>query len=181
MKIFINFLTIFRILSATFVFIFITNPGYYIYALVLFIIAASTDYWDGYLARKYNQQTSIGEILDPIADKILILFALFAIAINLSSYFVGFMSSLILSREIFVGALRDFNSRNNNSSATKVTFLAKLKTSIQLVTVISYIVGLTLDNMFIIVVTDVFLFLTFLITAYTGYAYAINTFKKDFD
>jgi len=157
------------------------NASYYVYALFLFIIASSTDYWDGYLARKFQKQTTIGEILDPIADKVLVLFALFAISINLSSFYIGFISSIILSRDIWVGALRDFNSRNNNGNATKVIFIAKFKTFMQLITITSYIIGLTLNNMFIIVISDIFLFIAFLITAYTGYIYTINTFKRNFD
>jgi phosphatidylglycerophosphate synthase len=49
------------------------------------------------------------------------------LAINLSSYLIGFFAALIITREIWVGALRDLNARNNQSDATKVTFLAKIK------------------------------------------------------
>ena len=62
---------------------------------------------DGYLARKYDAVSKLGEILDPIADKILILFVLFGLAINLSSYLIGFIGAIIITREIWVGALRD--------------------------------------------------------------------------
>ena len=73
--------------------------------------ASITDYFDGYLARKYNLVSQLGEILDPIADKILIVFLLFAITANLNSYYIGFFSAIIITREIWVGALRDFNAR----------------------------------------------------------------------
>ena len=61
------------------------SPKGYLLALVLFFLAGVTDYFDGYLARKYNAVSQLGEILDPIADKILILFVFFGLAINLSS------------------------------------------------------------------------------------------------
>ena len=71
-------------------------------ALILFIFASITDYFDGYLARKYDKVSVLGEILDPIADKLLIVFLLFAISIFLSSEFIAFVSSVIIAREIWV-------------------------------------------------------------------------------
>ena len=85
--------------------------NYYELAFVLFFVAGLTDYFDGLLARKYNSSSQIGEILDPIADKILIIFLYFGLALNLSSYLIGFSGALIITREIWVSALRDYNSR----------------------------------------------------------------------
>jgi len=174
----INLLTISRIFLAAVIFLLLTRPEGYLLAFILFFVAGITDYFDGYLARKYNLTSDIGEILDPIADKILIVFVLFGLSVNLTSYFIAFMASLIITREIWVGALRDFNARQGKSNATKVIFLAKIKTSVQLFTISIYLLGLTLGNMFIILFGDMFLFLSFLITLYTGYIYTINTFKN---
>ena len=154
------------------------SPDGYLLALVLFFLAGVTDYFDGYLARKYNAVSQLGEILDPIADKILILFVLIGLAINLSSYLIGFIGSIIVTREIWVGALRDLNARNGKSDATKVTFLAKIKTSVQLLTLSIYLFGLTINNMLIIIVGDIFLFISFFITLYTGFIYTSNTFNS---
>jgi CDP-diacylglycerol--glycerol-3-phosphate 3-phosphatidyltransferase len=148
----------------------------YWYALILFFLASITDYFDGYLARKYNLVSQLGEILDPIADKILIVFLLFAIAVNLSSYYIGFFSAAVITREVWVGALRDFNARQQNSNATKVTFLAKIKTTIQLFTISIYLLGLAMSNMLVILIADISLFIAFLITWYTGFIYTKNTF-----
>jgi CDP-diacylglycerol--glycerol-3-phosphate 3-phosphatidyltransferase len=150
----------------------------YLMALILFFIAGITDYFDGYLARKYNAVSQLGEILDPIADKILILFLLFGLAINLSSYLIGFIGALIITREIWVGALRDLNARSGKSDATKVTFLTKIKTTIQLLTISIYLLGLTINNMFLIVIGDIFLLISLFITLYTGYIYTLNSFKN---
>tara|TARA_B100002019_G_scaffold149224_1_gene128424 strand:- start:1099 stop:1584 length:486 start_codon:yes stop_codon:yes gene_type:complete len=155
------------------------SPDSYLFALVLFFIAGITDYLDGYFARKYNAVSQVGEILDPIADKILIIFILFGLAVNLSSYLIGFIGAIIITREVWVGALRDYNARNGKSDATKVTFLAKIKTSVQLLTIFIYLFGLTLNNMLIIVIADIFLFISLFITLYTGLIYTHNTFKKD--
>ena len=174
----INILTLLRIFLAAIIFVLLISPNGYFLALVLFFLAGVTDYFDGYLARKYNAVSQLGEILDPIADKILILFVLFGLAINLSSYLIGFIGSIIITREIWVGALRDLNSRNGKSDATKVTFLAKIKTSVQLLTLSVYLFGLAINNMLIIIIADIFLFISLFITLYTGYIYTLNTFKS---
>jgi len=165
----INILTLSRILLAAIIFLLLMSPDGYLLALVLFFLAGVTDYFDGYLARKYNAVSNLGEVLDPIADKILILFVLFGLAINLSSYLIGF---------IWVGALRDLNARNGKSEATKVTFLAKIKTTVQLFTLSIYLLGLALNNMLIIIIADIFLFISLFITLYTGLIYTINSLKE---
>ena len=175
----INILTLSRIFLAAMIFVLLMSPEGYLLALVLFFLAGVTDYFDGYLARKYNAVSQLGEILDPIADKILILFVLFGLAINLSSYLIGFIGAVIITREIWVGALRDLNARNWKSDATKVTFLAKIKTSVQLLTLSIYLFGFTINNMLIIVIADIFLFISLFITLYTGLIYTLNTFKKN--
>ena len=176
---FINLLTISRILLGGIIFLLLTRPEGYIFAFSLFFIAAITDYFDGYLARRYNLTSEVGEILDPIADKILIVFVLYGLSVNLTSYFVGILSALIISREIWVAALRDFNARQGKSAATKVTFLAKIKTSIQMFTISIYLLGLALNNMLVLLFGDMFLFMSLLITAYTGYIYTLNTFNNN--
>ena len=153
-------------------------PDWYILALVLFFLAGISDYIDGYLARKYNAVSQLGEVLDPIADKILILFVLFGLAVNLSSYFIGFIGATIITREIWVGALRDMNARNGKTDATKVMFLAKIKTSIQMFTISIYLLGLAISNMLLIVIGDIMLIMSLFITLYTGFLYTYNSFKN---
>jgi len=178
MTTFINLLTFSRIILAAVIFILLISPDGYFLALILFFIAGITDYFDGYLARKYNSTSQIGEILDPIADKILIVFVLFGIAINLNSYLIGFVGSIIITREIWVGALRDLNARNNKSDATKVTFLAKIKTTIQLFTLSLYLLALALNIMLLIQFAHIFLFISLFITLYTGFTYTLNSFAS---
>ena len=174
-----NILTIGRILIVPFFVLAFYLPGFYgdLTALILFIVASFTDFLDGMLARMLGEESKLGELLDPIADKILIVFVFFGLAVSLSSYLIGFFAALIITREIWVGALRDLNARNNKSDATKVTFLAKIKTTIQLFTISIYLIALTLNNMLLIVVADIFLFVSLFITLYTGIVYTINSFK----
>jgi len=174
----INLLTLCRIFIAIIIFGLLMLNNYYVLAFVLFFVAGLTDYFDGFLARKYNSSSQMGEILDPIADKILIIFLFFGLALNLSSYLIGFAGALIITREIWVSALRDYNSRNNNSNATKVIYIAKIKTTIQMFTISIYLFALAFNFMLLIIVADIFLILSTLITLYTGYIYTVNTFKN---
>ena len=174
----INILTFSRILIGMIIFGLLMLNNYYMLSFLLFFLAGFTDYLDGYLARKYNATSQLGEILDPIADKMLIIFLLIALALNLSSYLIGFVGALIICREIWVSALRDYNSRNNNVDATKVIFVAKLKTTTQLFTISIYLFALAFNLMLLIVIADIFMIISLIITLYTGYLYTLNTFKN---
>ena len=174
---FINFITIARIFLAPIILVFLIF-GNYLACVLLFFLAGLTDYYDGYLARKYNAESELGEILDPIADKILIVFILIGLSVELDSQLMALLSSLIIAREIGVAALRDYSARNNLSDRTKVTFLAKAKTSIQLLTIGLYLLALAISFNLLIVISDIFLIISTFITLYTGYQYTLNVFKK---
>ncbi len=178
MNYFIQFLTYFRILIAPIIFILITLYDLYGWALFLFLLASISDYWDGFLARKYNLESIIGAVLDPIADKILATFLILALSLELSSIYVGMIGGIILVREYWVGALRDLNAKNGNDSATNVTFLAKIKTSLQFLTFASFLSGLYLENSLIIFLSNFLLFLALIVTLQTGLSYTIATFKR---
>jgi len=178
MNYFIQFLTYFRILIAPIIFILITLFDFYGWALLLFFIASISDYWDGFLARKYNLESMLGAVLDPIADKILVTFIILGLSIELSSVFIGLVGGTMLVREFWVGALRDLNARQNNTDATKVTSLAKIKTSIQFITFSSYLFGLVLNNSLILFTSDFLLFFSLIITLQTGLSYTIATFRR---
>ena len=178
MNYFIQSLTYFRILVAPIILLLITINDSYGWALFLFFLASISDYWDGFLARKYNLESTIGEVLDPIADKILVTFLIIALSIELSSVFVGMAGGIILVREFWVGALRDLNARQNNPDATKVSLLAKTKTFIQFITFSSYLFGLALNNSLILFTSNFLLFLALIITLQTGLSYTMSTFKQ---
>jgi len=166
-----------RIILAPIILFFLIFEDYFI-CLFLFFLAGLSDYLDGFMARKFNAVSELGEILDPIADKILIIFILFGLSVNLNSYLVAFLGSFILAREIGIAALRDYSARKNLSNRTKVTFLAKTKTAVQLFTIGSYLFALTIKFNLLIVVSDIFLIIATLITLYTGYQYTLNVFKE---
>ena len=174
---FINLLTVIRILLAPIILLFLIF-GEYLLCVFLFLLAGMSDFFDGYLARKYNSESQLGEILDPIADKILVVFILIGLSVNLYSYLMAVMSSLIISREIGVAALRDYAARNDMSHKTKVTFLAKSKTALQLFTIMLYLIALSFNLNLLIIIGDISLIAATLITLYTGYEYTNNIFTK---
>ena len=174
----LNAITLSRILCAILIYLILYLESNYSLALFLFFIASFSDFLDGYLARKTNSVSVLGEILDPIADKVLIVFVLVGLSINLDSFLIGFISAVIISREIWVAALRDINARNNQSNKTKVTSLAKTKTAIQMFAILMYLFGLTINNMMILFFADIIFIIALLVTIQTGFQYTISTFKK---
>ena len=174
----LNALTLSRILCAILIYLILYLESNYSIALFLFFIASFSDFLYGYLARKTDSVSVLGEILDPIADKLLIVFVLIGLSVNLDSFLIGFISSVIISREIWVAALRDINARNNQSNKTRVTFLAKIKTAIQMLSILMYLLGLTINNMMVLFFADIVLIIGLLVTIQTGFQYTISTFKK---
>ena len=175
---FIQILTYFRIIAGPIIFVLILIFQSYGIALLILLLASASDYWDGYLARKYSLTSMLGAVLDPIADKILITFVLIALVLALDSIFIAFLGGIMLAREFWVGALRDFNARNGNEGATTVTFLAKIKTTIQLATFCWILTGLYFNSGLVILLGNFFLFLALIITLQTGLSYTISTFKR---
>ena len=175
----LNAITLSRILCAILIYFFLFLESQYLVALLLFCIASFSDFLDGYVARKTNNESVLGEILDPIADKLLVVFVLIGLSINLDSFLIGFISAVIISREVWVAALRDINARNNQSDKTKVTFLAKTKTVIQMSAILMYLFGLTLNNMMVLFFADIVLIIALLVTIQTGFQYTISTFKNE--
>ena len=132
-----NILTILRLLAApgvAIMFLFFARPWADWFALVLFVIAAITDWFDGYLAREWQQETRFGAMLDPIADKAMVVIALLVITgFSGMNPWILLPATLILFREVFVSGLREF--LGNTAGLLQVTKLAKWKTTAQMVAI----------------------------------------------
>ncbi len=130
-----NFLTVLRLLAAPGVavmFLFFIRPWADWFALALFVIAAVTDILDGYLARAWKQESKFGAMLDPIADKAMVIIALLVITgFSGMNPWILLPATLILFREVFVSGLREFLGAT--AGLLKVTKLAKWKTTAQMV------------------------------------------------
>ena len=177
MKSFIQFLTYFRIIASPGIFFFIVVSNDFGLALCIFFLAGISDFWDGYLARKYGHESVLGGILDPIADKILLMFMILALSIHLSSAFIGIIGGLILAREFWVSALRNFNSQNGYPNLMEVTFLAKMKTAVQFTALFIYLLGLFLNNGLLLLIAHLIFFGSMIISLKTGMEYTIKTFN----
>ncbi|KPQ14853.1 MAG: CDP-diacylglycerol--glycerol-3-phosphate 3-phosphatidyltransferase [Rhodobacteraceae bacterium HLUCCA09] len=132
-----NILTIIRLIAAPGVavaFLYFNRPGADWFALLLFVAAAATDWIDGRLARAWGQETKLGTMLDPIADKAMVVIAL-AVIIGFSGLapWILLPATVILFREVFVSGLREF--LGDVAGELKVTNLAKWKTTVQMVAI----------------------------------------------
>jgi CDP-diacylglycerol--glycerol-3-phosphate 3-phosphatidyltransferase len=132
-----NILTVFRLVAApgvALVFVVFDRPVADWLAIALFILAALTDYVDGRLARAWKQETNFGRMMDPIADKAMVVIAL-SVIVGLSGInpLILVPVAFILFREVFVSGLREFLGAK--AGKLKVTYLAKWKTTVQMVAI----------------------------------------------
>lgn len=132
-----NILTILRLLAApgvALMFLYFNRLYADWFALLLFLSAAITDWFDGFLARRWKQETKFGAMLDPIADKAMVVIALLLIVgYSSMSPWLVLPATLIVFREVFVSGLREF--LGNTAGDLKVTFLAKFKTTAQMLAI----------------------------------------------
>ncbi len=172
-----NILTIARILSVpAIVFLLYWPEQIWVrwIALTLFVVAAVTDYLDGYFARSRGQQSAVGRMLDPIADKLLVAACLFVLVADDQIRAWSIWAALIiLCREILVSGLREFLAGLQVS--VPVSRLAKWKTAVQLVAIGFLIAGpagdILLPESWTTVIGLVLLWIAALVTIYTGWDY----------
>lgn len=132
-----NILTTLRLLAApgvVLMFLYFTRPWADWFALILFVGAAVTDWFDGYLARLWKQESKLGAMLDPIADKAMVVIALLVITgyAGMDPYIL-LPATVIMFREVFVSGLREF--LGDTAGTLRVTKLAKWKTTAQMVAI----------------------------------------------
>ena len=103
-------------------------------ATFIFAFAAITDWFDGYLARKLNQQSALGAIIDPLADKLMVVSALLIILTkHPENNWLLFSSLIIISREVFISSLREWMSGMGKGKLVAVSFYGKAKTVAQMI------------------------------------------------
>jgi len=169
-----NILTYGRILAVPLLVACFYVPGdtFRLIALGLFIVAAVTDFFDGYLARAWHQQSALGRMLDPIADKLLVAACLMMMAADGTIRDWSMLAALtILAREILVSGLREFLAELRVS--VPVSNLAKWKTTVQLIA-IGVLLGAPALESLLPGITDAgiaLLWIAAILTLYTGYDY----------
>ena len=173
-----NILTIGRIIIVPFFVLAFYLPGFYgdLTACVLFIVASFTDFLDGMLARMMGEESKLGELLDPIADKIIVATALILLVMSGTiRHYEVIAAIIILTREILISGLREFLARGRIK--LPVTNLAKLKTFLQMVAIALLLTGetgnkiLNFQNYNAQTIGIILLWLSAFLTLYTGYEY----------
>jgi cardiolipin synthase len=188
-----NILTIGRIIIVPIFVLTFFIPGFFgdLIPFFLFVLASFTDYLDGLLARLFKEESKLGELLDPIADKILVAAALILLVMNgtIKNYEV-IAAIIILTREILISGLREFLAKG--SIVMQVTNLSKLKTFLQMISIAVLLTGesgnkvINFQDYNAQTIGIILLWFSAFLTLYTGYDYlrrgidhAINEDNKD--
>ena len=173
-----NYLTIGRIIIVPIFVIAYYLPGFYgdLLPFFLFLIASFTDFLDGLLARMFKEESKLGELLDPIADKIIVATALILLVMdNTIKNYEGIAAIIILTREILISGLREFLAKGKIK--LPVSNLAKLKTVLQMTAISILLTGETGNKILNFqdynaqTIGIILLWLSAFITLYTGYDY----------
>ena len=176
-----NILTIGRIIIVPIFVLTFFIPGFFgdLIPFFLFALASFTDYLDGLLARMFKEESKLGELLDPIADKILVAAALILLVMNgtIKNYEV-IAAIIILTREILISGLREFLAKGQ--VFMQVTSLSKLKTFIQMISIAILLTGesgnklINFQDYNAQTIGIVLLWLSAFLTLYTGYDYLMK-------
>ena len=136
MKFFVNFLSAFRI-AAAFAIIPTLMFGLYWTTFILFVLASISDWFDGFLARKYNVCTKLGGVMDHIGDKLLVVNALTLLAIMTPVWCFFFPIIIMVARELYISGLREFlGTQKIEMAVPKPRFsMGKIKTTLQMVAI----------------------------------------------
>ena len=173
-----NILTIGRIIIVPFFVLAFYLPGFYgdLTACVLFVIASFTDFLDGMLARMMGEESKLGELLDPIADKIIVATVLILLVMSGTiKHYEVIAAIIILTREILISGLREFLARGQIK--LPVTNFAKLKTFLQMIAIALLLTGETGNKILNFqdynaqTIGIILLWLSAFLTLYTGYEY----------
>lgn len=170
-----NILTISRVfLLPVIVYLFFTNTQISdILASFIFIFCCVTDFLDGFLARTYKQSTLIGQILDPMADKVLIVTTIFCIGVfQKISGITMIPACIILCREVIISDIRDFVFASKIKFST--SHLAKWKTALQMVALSTILLGNAFCISHIIFIGEILLWLSAILSIISAVLYFIR-------
>ncbi|HEY4292182.1 CDP-diacylglycerol--glycerol-3-phosphate 3-phosphatidyltransferase [Luteibacter sp.] len=172
-----TWLTLFRVLLLPVMVIVFYLPfrGANLTAAVVFVLAAFTDWLDGYLARRLNLTSAFGAFLDPVADKLMIAVTLFLLVQSHRGGWQGILmavtASVIVGREISVSALREWMAQIGARSKVKVAFLGKLKTAMQMVALVVLLLQHDAETLRLYHVGEALLVVAGVLTIWSGVDY----------
>lgn len=140
MKFFVNFLSAFRI-AASFAIIPTLMFQLYWISFVLFALGAASDWFDGFLARKYNVCSKLGGVMDHIGDKLLVVNTLIMLTVMMPVWFIVVPVIILIARELYISGLREFlGTQKIEMPVPKARFsMGKIKTTLQMITIAAFL------------------------------------------
>lgn len=140
MKFFVNFLSAFRIVAA-FAIIPTLMLNMYWTTFILYVLGAVSDWFDGFLARKYDVCTKIGGVMDHIGDKLLVVNTFIMLAIMMPVWFVVVPIIIMIARELYISGLREFlGTQKIEMPVPKARFsMGKIKTTLQMISIAAFL------------------------------------------
>lgn len=136
-----NTLTLFRIVLVPVLVVAFYLPFHWSYlaCAVIFSMAAVTDWFDGYLARKLDQSTALGAFLDPVADKLMVAVALGLLIERMHEWYFTLPALVIIGREIVISALREWMAEIGKRTSVAVSYIGKIKTMVQMLAILLFL------------------------------------------
>jgi|TARA_B100001540_G_C15756140_1_gene619452 CDP-diacylglycerol--glycerol-3-phosphate 3-phosphatidyltransferase len=172
-----SYITLLRILLIIPIIYLISTSKVYS-ALFLFILAGLTDYLDGYIARKTGKTSSLGALLDLLADKLLVCIVLIWCVFLSKAILLIIPTIIIISRELIISSIRQFLVEKTGENIIKVTYVAKTKTTIQMIAISFLILSPEMDLWFY-KTSIILIWLAALVSVYTLYNY-FNSYQNYF-
>ncbi len=148
MKFFVNFLSAFRI-AAAFAIIPTLMFGLYWTTFILYVLAALSDWFDGFLARKYNACSKLGGVMDHIGDKLLVVNTFIMLALMMPVWFIVVPIIIMIARELYISGLREFlGTQKIEMPVPKARFsMGKIKTTLQMISIAALLLFLAIGTM----------------------------------
>jgi len=180
-----NVLTLIRLFMVPFFLyfsFFLNSSTATLWAAIIFILASITDYFDGMLARKFNAVTNFGKIMDPLADKILVITALLALSLK-AELLKDILVWIILTRELLVSIFREIFARKKIFIAANIW--GKIKTFMQMIGIIGALIylsvldinNLDMSDSFVTLIFEIYFWIVALITWISGLLYFFVVLK----
>lgn len=171
-----NIITVARLLLALVLFALIDTQHWYL-ALAVFVIAASTDFVDGYIARRYGLITVVGRILDPFVDKVIIGGAFIFLAANRGSHVHPWVAVIVIGREMFITSLRSFLESEGKDFSAVLSGKIKMILQCAAVALVLFNLGFAAGSPWeteLRYATHALVWLMVATTLYSGYAYVVR-------
>lgn len=170
-------LTLFRVILIPFFVVAFYLPFVWapLACALIFVFAAVTDWFDGFLARRWKQTTRFGAFLDPVADKVMIATALVLVTEHYHVWWITLPAATMIAREIIISALREWMAEIGKRSSVAVSWIGKVKTSAQMLSLVAL---LWRPDGYVIVAGVIALYIAAVLTFWSMFQY-LNAARND--